>query len=462
MMAATELYDKKPVPQAAEPVIFEGKVAVSFTIAADSKLKDAPATHHHIFKAEAVLKECWPGVYQQFGETMKGFHPKYMPDTEDDGFLGSMSHQQPGYCGSMWATVNDYFCLSQAFVFGLAHNNLFAMGQQVADLFTNDAAELYDSAMWLDNPRPIAAIFHDLYAFIHVLTLDRRILEHAALDERERAYVISLLNKNASRVRIGMDMIAKCARLTPSGENLVNDTLTWAAEEMHLSQKYIAKIKQGQQVLIIGPSGAGKSTFSKALSKKTGMEAVFFDTICWSYWYQLPVLQDWLLKTVGEEQLVLWNETLVAKQKQIVVRTIVENKVITHEAKDWLKYQLIVYAINNFKGHILDTGGGHVVFHNEKYVRLLKQLLVQNNIKVIQIKPLAHVEQVKEIVSERMKTRTYTPGELEKAKNNVFSPAYRTLSDYVIDSNKPVDECIATFFELSEPIPVQDTMVPCP
>jgi hypothetical protein len=180
------------------------------------------------------------------------------------------------------------------------------------------------------------------------------------------------------------------------------------------------------------------------------MPLISLDAMCWSYWYQLPVLQDWLLKSVGEEKLALWNKTLSDVQKYNVLKSIVEKEIITRDAIDWLKYQLMVYAIDNFKGHILDAGGGHVIFYNKKYITLLKQLLQYNDIKIVQLRPLTHVEHAKEIVAERMRGRGYTTDELVKAKNNVFSPAYRILSDYVIDSNDPVETCISNFFEFSE------------
>lgn len=441
----------RPMPH--EPTLFDGQVAIRHHHALNNNLENAPADHHHIAKAVELLRICWPEAYKQFGAVIREFQPMYLPGNKADGFVGSMSHQPKGTVCSVWATVNDYICLCQALVHELAHNKLFCLGQHFDDsapLFDNADTELFDSPIRLDVPRPMPAVFHGVYAFTHVIALNLKMLENGELNADERKYVISLLNKNVRRVRIGLDVVIKCAKSTPFGSPIIKEAIAWAQSEIRRAEPYLEKINADAPLLIIGPSGAGKTAFSRTLAEKTGKKYISLDSICWTYWYHTPFIQNLLLKLMGESKLYLWNKAIPDAQKEALIKDLVKKGVVRPEALDWLKLQLVVYAVNELKGKIVDAGSGHVVFTNAKYLTQLKKYLMQNGITVIQVRPVADIEQTVEILKDRIKDRHYTHDEIGKAKKNLLSPAYRTLCDFVIDSNDPVEACISRFFEFGE------------
>jgi energy-coupling factor transporter ATP-binding protein EcfA2 len=440
-------------PHDLETTIFDGKVAVRHAHVVKNNLQNAPKEHHNIHKAIGLLR-CWPEVYTQFSEIIREFQPMYLPNNEKDGQFGSMSHQPPATFGSMWATVNDHICLSQAFVHELAHNKLFCLGQQFegsSPLFLNDENELYDSPIRLDIPRPISAVFHGVYAFTHVLSLDLKILRTFDLEPKEINYIVSLANKNANRIRMGLEVITKCAIPSPEAEKFVKDTIEWAEKEIRDAENYLTKIDPDRTLLIIGPSGSGKTSFCDSLSKRLDKQCVSLDTFCWDYWYSTPFVQGMILRLIGESKRFVWNNTLKASHKENLINDLINKGLITKEVMDALRYQLIAYAVTTFKNSLIDCGSGHAILSNFKSINNLKKFLSQNHVAVIQIKPVADVERTMEILKSRVKSRNYPETEAAVIRTNIINPSYRSLSDYVIDSNASTESCIDSFLQLCKP-----------
>lgn len=437
-------------PADGEPTIFEGKVAIRYDYQLKGKFQKAPFDHPNISKAIELLKS-WPEIYVQFGEIIREFQPMYLPDCNTSGQLGSMSHQPPATFGSMWATVNDPVCLAQAFVHELAHNKLFALGQQFESsgpLFLNPESELFDSPIRLDIPRPMSAIFHGVYAFTHVLSLNLKWLEADSLAGDERNYLLQLLNKNLNRVRIGLQLVLTCARPTSFGEQFVREAIAWAEKEITFAHKYMDKMDAIRSFLIIGPTGGGKSSFGILMARKTGKECVSLDTFCWDFWYSTPIMQSIFKKLFGESKLFLLNQSLQTGKKKELIADLFHKKIISEELFDELKLQLIYYTIRKFPGQIIDTGSGHCLFNSTKNLDRLKLLLFQSKIKVVQVRPAGSLEGTVDILKQRIEGRPFTDS-LQQIKNSLLSPSYRTLSDYVVDtSTASNEECVDQFLAL--------------
>ena len=328
----------KSGPTNSEPAVFGGKVAVRHDYVPTAGVQKAPANHENIDRAVRLL-EAWPEIHRQFSEIVREFQPMYLPGTTSSGYVGSMSHQPPATIGSMWATVNDPICLAQAFVHELAHNKLFALGQQFegsGPLFTNERGELYDSPIRLDVPRPISAVFHGVYAFLHVLSLDLRILGKEMLDQETRRYLLVLLRKNVDRVRIGLQIVAKCAKPSVFGKGFVADTFAWAADELAQAERYLPPANSKQTFLVIGPAGSGKTAFSQRLASALDKTSVSLDLFSWDYWYQTPLLQQILLKAFGKSKVFLLNKTFTSKQKMDIILEMISKQLISDAVLDYL------------------------------------------------------------------------------------------------------------------------------
>ncbi|MFX9012133.1 hypothetical protein ABTN18_20760, partial [Acinetobacter baumannii] len=69
-------------------------------------------------------------------------------------------------------------------------------------LIANPPSQRFASPIRKDRARPMTAVFHAQYSFIHVTALDLHMLEHAA-DENERSQYLMLLARNVPRMRAG-------------------------------------------------------------------------------------------------------------------------------------------------------------------------------------------------------------------------------------------------------------------
>src|SRR5260221_11585139 len=91
------------------------------------------------------------------------------------GPLGSSSHSDEAEFGIIYASVESPLCLAQAMVHEMAHHKLRALGisaESATRLITNDPAQLFDCPIRKDRKRPMIALFHEEYTFVHVTCLD--------------------------------------------------------------------------------------------------------------------------------------------------------------------------------------------------------------------------------------------------------------------------------------------------
>jgi HEXXH motif-containing protein len=203
---------------------------------------DAPRDHHSIQTAENYVR-CWPECFRQFQQIMHTFHP-WLDTQMAPRALGSASHSLEQYLGSLYATVNDPHGLAQAFVHEMAHNKLRAIGIQVeaAERFIlNPPEELFDSPIRKDQMRPMTAVFHAQYSFMHVTMLDILNIE-TAQDESETRLWVRLLRDNLPRMLEGDLEIRSHVRLDEEGGQLMLGFFDWSDRVLekgtHLIQRY--------------------------------------------------------------------------------------------------------------------------------------------------------------------------------------------------------------------------------
>lgn len=223
-------------PRNSVPRIFDGAVEVrpmEGPYLGIQGFSDAPLDSAEIGLATELVRR-WPEAFRQMQLLMHTFHPMVSEELSLDGrnVRGSASHSFESHLGTMCATVADPVGLAQAFVHELAHTKLRALGVQVESarrLITNDPEELFESPVRKDKPRPMSAIFHAEYSFIHVTQLDL-ILLGDELSEARRAHVQALLARNLPRVREGLETIRQHIQVDREGRQFLDAFTAWAEQ----------------------------------------------------------------------------------------------------------------------------------------------------------------------------------------------------------------------------------------
>jgi hypothetical protein len=213
--------------------IFDGKVVVGYmseTPPSPSYDLAGPVEDPRIEAAESFVRR-WDPAYLQFKSLMVKFHPLALKI--DLGPWGSMSHSHEHLFGALFATVHSSHALAQAFVHEMAHNKLRALGvfmEGAEGLVLNPPSELYSSPIRKDRPRPMTAVLHAQYSFMHVTALDIVNLEEAmgSRDATDARIWASLLAWNLRRMEEGDQEIRVNIRVDDPGRKFLDGFFTWS------------------------------------------------------------------------------------------------------------------------------------------------------------------------------------------------------------------------------------------
>jgi HEXXH motif-containing protein len=182
----------------------------------------------------------WPAAYAQFGRLVDTVYPYVDPVQASMGeaALGSSSHSYEDQFGSIHATVDNALGFAQAMIHEMAHQKLRALGVAVesADrLVANDPSERFDSPIRKDQTRPMTAVLHAQYSFIHVTALDLHMLAAAETD-RERQCILMLLARNVPRMQAGYQEVARHIRTDEPGRLFVDAFMEWSRDVLQRGQ----------------------------------------------------------------------------------------------------------------------------------------------------------------------------------------------------------------------------------
>jgi HEXXH motif-containing protein len=216
--------------------IFDGSIAVRHAGGDEPLLPScvsAPLNHLHILRAAELVRR-WPAVFEQYRRLMDTFHPftdTSIPEERRAVTLGSISHHDPHRFGVMYATVDDPLGLAQAFVHEMAHNKLFGLGLYLehseCGLIKNPPGQLFKSPIRTDRPRPMTAVFHAQYSFMHVTELDVRLAE-VSEGEAELRRVVRLLRRNVQRMSEGDMELRAHLEVDARGERFFDGFYRWS------------------------------------------------------------------------------------------------------------------------------------------------------------------------------------------------------------------------------------------
>lgn len=195
------------------------------------KFLPAPTDHPNLPIAATWLM-CWPAAYSQFKALIDTVYPYTDPQQAEFGSesLGSSSHSFEDQFGSLHATVDNALGLAQALIHEMAHQKLRALGvslERAFRLITNDAEQQFESPIRKDRPRPMTAVFHAQYSFIHVTALNLHMLAEAG-DALERQRILRLLARNVPRMEAGFEVIERHIETDAPGQQFVGSFMAWS------------------------------------------------------------------------------------------------------------------------------------------------------------------------------------------------------------------------------------------
>jgi HEXXH motif-containing protein len=125
-------------------------------------------------------------------------------------------------------TVNCPLGTAQAIVHETAHHKLRAMGvdnEAATRIIRNPADQLFHSPV-VGFPRPMTALLHAHYSFLHVIELDLAMLRGES-DPGWRADIITLLRRNVPRVAESGRTIERYAIVDEPGARFISALLDW-------------------------------------------------------------------------------------------------------------------------------------------------------------------------------------------------------------------------------------------
>ncbi|MEM1323169.1 MAG: HEXXH motif-containing putative peptide modification protein [Bacteroidota bacterium] len=219
-------------PPADAPRIFGGQVALAHLrddLRSPERYQHGNPEHPNFAIAETLLKR-WPEAYEQFAQLMQIVHP--MEDVMVKNKRqprGSSSHSEGDKFWTMYTTYYDPIGLAQAYVHEMAHNKLRAMGifiDWAQHMILNDPNDLYVSPIITTRKRPMTAVFHAQYSFMHVTALDVAMIEKEE-DPAQLKILYFFLHRNLTRMEQGDKEIKKYIQLDRPGEVFVNHFYTW-------------------------------------------------------------------------------------------------------------------------------------------------------------------------------------------------------------------------------------------
>jgi hypothetical protein len=245
-------YVRTPIGDA--PTVFDGSVAVRYVYhnweESDflaTHYLDAPLNHSNL-KAAAELVRTWPVAFEQCKRVLDSIHPAIDPRIPFIGaeiYRGSACHSYGRLFGTMWTTIHCPYGTAEAIVHEMAHQKLRALGlsfEHATCIVANDPSERYESPIVKDRLRPMTAVVHAEYSYVHVTNLDIRMIA-AEGEEARRAALLPVLTRNVARIQEGYDTIQKHFRPGLHGAEFMSSFSDWTRRTIQTAHQTVAQYR---------------------------------------------------------------------------------------------------------------------------------------------------------------------------------------------------------------------------
>jgi|SRR5208337_3604147 len=215
-----------------ESTLFDGAVALRQdpVLLGYDGCQYAPPDHPNLAKAEALIRS-WPVGFSQCGALLDSLCPYDYPRLGEDMIIGSVCGSGSWGFGSIVVTVNHHMGLAEGIVHEIAHHKLRALGIDMefsAGLVTNDPSEMYPSPIRYDSLRPMTAVVHAQYSYMHIAELDLMVLRHDSDPVRATAIRGLSLAVIIPKLEFGLKTIKQHARVDTKGDAFLKAFNAWS------------------------------------------------------------------------------------------------------------------------------------------------------------------------------------------------------------------------------------------
>ena len=229
-LAVGEGYD--PTISATGKHWLDGSISVDDTAPYLAKTAIAAPNDHPNIETGAHLLALWPELYFQTRRLLHrvAFFVDSRHDT--DCVVGAVCGPGPDGFGSISTTVNNHVGVAEAIAHELAHHKLRALGVDVENakrLIVNDPDELYPSPIRYDVNRPMTAVLHAQYSYVHIAALDIHIIDAALDRERDKVIVERSLAIILPKLAFGREVLNSHAELDDAGIDFMAGFDDWTA-----------------------------------------------------------------------------------------------------------------------------------------------------------------------------------------------------------------------------------------
>ena len=141
---------------------------------------------------------------------------------------------RPAWAKGRWGhpATHNALGFAQALIHEMAHQKLRALGVSIETaerLIANDPSQRFESPIRKDQTRPMTAVFHAQYSFIHVTALDLHMLA-AAQTEREWQHILMLPARNVPRMQEGYEEVSRHIETYAAGRLFVDAFMKWSQD----------------------------------------------------------------------------------------------------------------------------------------------------------------------------------------------------------------------------------------
>lgn len=195
----------------------------------ESSMVVPPMDHRGILGAEEMIA-LDPLLLRQCRALLDGIYPVVDAQWLDDpGPPGCSCGGITDQWGHVFATCADPLGFAEGIVHEMGHWKLHALGIDLlrwpGGLIGNDPKELYESPIRKDMPRPMGAVLHAQYSYLHVVQLQTAVCRS---DEKLRKVYGGWLLYNAKRLEGGAITLAEHFKPAgPDGEAFFEGIQLW-------------------------------------------------------------------------------------------------------------------------------------------------------------------------------------------------------------------------------------------
>lgn len=208
------------------PNAFDGRVALRTWRASEPismALSPGNLGHPNLPRAEACVRRVWPAAHDQFARLVAELAPMNPCEQGRSGRIGSISGHSAALPFAVYTTCFDAFGTAESLVHEMAHLKLHCLGVQVESslrLILNAPSERYRSPL-RSHPRPMTALVHAFYSWLHITELDVRWAEVEAWRALMR------LERNCLWIRAMAQEIVTHARTDEAGRLFLAKCFAW-------------------------------------------------------------------------------------------------------------------------------------------------------------------------------------------------------------------------------------------